>query len=181
MKQLIITLSILFTSLLGISQNLYSFSAPKIEGGSQQLNAYQNKMILIITLPVQQTPGNDSLLQSIDSLRAANASILQIIAVPSYEDGFTPAMKSSLQTWYRSKLNSAIVITDGLYTRQTSGSQQHPLFFWLTDKDKNGHFDIDVSGPKMKFFIWTDGMLTGVLGSQTKLNGMAMQGLLSGQ
>ncbi|MFN8250251.1 MAG: hypothetical protein U0V75_00110 [Ferruginibacter sp.] len=181
MKQLIIVFTFLIAACSLNAQGFYSFSVPKIEGGNQSINSYQNKMVLIITLPVQQGAGNDSLLHSIDSLGAANNSSLQIIAVPSYEDGFSAANRITLMNWYRSQLNASIVITDGLYTRQSSGSQQHPLFQWLTDKDKNGHLDIDVTGPRMKFFIWTDGILTGVLGAQTKLGGAAMQGLLNGQ
>lgn len=181
MKQIIITISTFFVTAVCAAQSIYSYSVPKIEGGTQALTAFQNKKLLIITLPTQQTAGNDSLLHAIDSLRAANSSTLSIIAVPSYEDGFTPAIKNSLKSWYRSILSSSIVITDGLYTRETSGSQQHGLFQWLTDKNKNGHFDIDVTGPRMKFFIWTDGNLDGVLSATTKLGGIAMQGLLQGQ
>lgn len=181
MKQLTIIISTLLLSTAVLSQNIYSYSVPKIEGGTYPLTASQNKKLLIITLPTQQTASNDSLLNSLDSLQTANAASLHVIAVPSYEDGYTPAIKNSLKTWYRSKLNNTIVIADGLYTRQTSGSQQHPLFLWLTDKNKNGHFDNDVTGPRMKFFVWTDGNLDGVLSAQTKLGGLAMQGLLQGQ
>ena len=66
----------------------------------------------------------------------------------------------------------------GLYTRKTSGSQQHPLFKFLTDKDRNGHFNRDVTGPRNKFVVWTDGELIGVLGAQTRLGGSAMSSLL---
>jgi len=32
-------------------------------------------------------------------LRAANADSLVVIATPSYEDGFTPAIKNDLKLW----------------------------------------------------------------------------------
>jgi len=172
------TICVLLITTTAFSQSIYTYSVPKIEGGTQPLNAYQNKRVLIITLPVQQNSSNDSLLHSLDSLRAANNGSLKIIAVPSFEDGYTPSIKSNLINWYRSILDNAIVITDGLYTRQTSGSQQHPLFQWLTDKDKNGHFDNDVTGPRIKFVVWTDGTLLGVLGVHSRLGGLAMKSLL---
>ena len=134
-----------------------------------------------MTLPIVQNSANDSVLHSLDSLRATYSGSLIIIGVPSYEDGYTPAIKNTLTTWYRSILNMEVVVTDGLYTRKTSGSQQDPLFKWLTNKDKNGHFDQDISGQKNKFFIWTDGELTGVLGTQTRLGGVTMNDLLLGQ
>lgn len=159
-------------------ENIYSFSVTSIEGDNKPLSAYQGKMMLIITLPTEQNISNDSLLNSLDSLEALYSSSLVVIGVPSFEDGYTLANKDSLKIWYRSILSSDIIVTDGMYTRKTSGTQQHPLFRFLTDKDGNGHFDKDVSGPRCKFFIWTNGELTGVLGPQTMLGGSTMNSLL---
>jgi len=160
------------------TESIYTHTVTSIEGVSKPLSAYQGKKLLVITLPMTQNASNDSLLYSLDSLRTANSNSLVIIAVPAYEDGYTPAIKNSLQTWYRSFLSNDIIITEGLYTRKTSGSQQHPLFKFLTDKDKNGHFDNDVSGPRNKFVVWTSGELIGVLGGHSRLGGIAMNGLL---
>jgi glutathione peroxidase len=180
MKSIIATIALSFSLLSFVNnytESLYIHSVMSIEGVNTPLSNYQGKKLFIITLPTVQNAANDSLLTSIDSLRIAQGSTLQIIATPSYEDGYTPAIKSTLQTWYRTKLNTAILITDGLYTRKTSGTQQHALFRWLTDKDKNGHMDKDVAGPRSKFFVWTDGQLLGVLAPQTKMNGVAMQSM----
>ena len=178
MSKLILIISCFFLTGMATTESIYTHSVTSIEGDNKPLSAYQDKKILIITLPTVQNASNDSLLHSMDSLRAANAGALIIIAVPSYEDGFTPAIKNTLKAWYRSILSQDIIVTDGLYTRKTSGSQQHPLFKFLTDKEKNGHFDQDVLEPRNKFFIWTNGELTGVLGAPTKLGGSAMSSLL---
>ena len=71
-----------------------------------------------------------------------------------------------------------IIVTEGLYTRKTSGSQQHPLFKWLTDKAKNDHFNKDITGPRNKFIVWTDGKLIGVLGAPTRIGGSVVNDLL---
>jgi len=177
--------AILISSLFLLSgttcmESIYTLSVVTIEGNTRAMGTYSGKKLLIITLPTVQNSSNDLLLHDLDSLGLANADSLIIIATPSYEDGYTPANKSALTTWYRSILNSNIVITDGLYTRKTSGTQQHPLFKWLTDKEKNGHFDLDVTGTRNKFFIWTDGELTGVLSAETKLGGLTMNELIQG-
>ncbi len=178
-------LSLLLYSSLLIStaclESIYTFSVTSIEGDNKPLSMYTEKKILIITLPTIQNSSNDSLLHSIDSLGIANLESLVIIAVPSYEDGFTLANKNDLKLWYRSILNPTIVVTDGMYTRKTSGTQQAPLFRWLTDKDKNGHFNQDVTGPRNKFFVWVNGDLSSVLGEQTRLGGITMRDLLLGQ
>lgn len=162
-------------------ESIYIHAVSTIEGVTKPLSAYQGKKILVMTLPIQQNSSNDSLLYSLDSLRAAYNGNLIIIATPSYEDGYTPAIKDSLKQWYRSILSMEVVVTDGIYTRKTSGTQQHSLFKWLTDKNKNDHFDRDVAGPRDKFIVWTDGELIGVLGAQTRIGGGTVNSLLQGQ
>lgn len=158
-----------------LSGSIYNFSVPKIEGGNQSLSAFQGKKLLVITLPVEQSASADSLLYSLDTLGIAHNSELQIVAVPSYEDGYTPAIKTQLQQWYRSKLGNHILITGGMYTRSTSGPQQHPLFKWLTSVAQNEIFDIDVQGPGYKFFTNKSGQLYGLLRPHSKVGGASVQ------
>lgn len=179
-KLILITSFIIFTAWVCI-ESIYSHSVTTIEGVNKPLNAYQGKKMLIITLPIYRTNSNDSLLHSLDSLRNAFNGSLIIIATPSYEDGYTAARKDSLKQWYRSFLSMDVIVTEGMYTRKTSGSQQHSLYKWLTDKTKNEHFDKDVSGPKGKFIVWTDGELIGVLGAPTKMNSNTLNSVLQGQ
>lgn len=161
-----------------VEENIYSHSVMSIEGVLRPLGTCQGKKVLIVTLPIQQNASNDSLLSSLDSLRAVYNNSLVIIGVPSYEDGYTPTLKESLKQWYRSKLSMDIIVTEGLYTRKSSGNQQNSLFKWLTNKNRNEHFDKDVEGPRFKFVVWTDGELVAVLGAQTRIGGNTMQGLL---
>ena len=181
MKKIILIFSSFLFAYVSKAQTMYTYSVTSIEGVNKPLSAYSGKKILVITLPTQQNAANDSVLHSLDSIRIAYPGQLQIIAVPAYEDGYTPTVKASLTQWYRSKLGADIIITDGMYTRKTSGSQQHPLFQWLTDKNKNGSFNQDVTGIKNKFIIWTDGSLTSVLGAPVKLGGAVMNDLLQSQ
>ncbi len=182
MKKLSILFSagIFITSVLYIN-TVYNYSVPKIEGGSQSLSAYQGKKLLLITLPVAQDASADSLLYSLDTLAAARAASLKVIAVPSYEDGFTDEQKIQLKQWYRSKLSSNIVITDGLYTRRSSGNQQHPLFKWLTTMVENEIFDVEMSAPGCKFFTNSNGQLYGVLKERSKMWGGSVQKTLGMQ
>lgn len=182
MKKLSILLSagLLITLSLYIN-TVYNYSVPKIEGGSQSLSAYQGKKLLLITLPVVQDASADSLLYSLDTLATARTGSLKVIAVPSYEDGFTNEQKIQLNQWYRSKLSDNIVITDGLYTRKSSGNQQHPLFKWLTTMAENEIFDVEISTPGYKFFTNSSGRLYGVLKERSKMWGGSVQKTLGMQ
>jgi glutathione peroxidase len=178
MNKIILIISCFFLVSMTCTESIYTHSLITIEGQIKPMADFQGKKILIITLPIQQNASNDSLLNSIDSLRAAHAGSLVVIAVPAYEDGYTASIKNQLKDWYRTKLNTAIIITEGLYTRKTSGSQQDPLFQWLTDKTKNGNLNQDVSGERNKFFVWTDGQLLAALGAKVKIGGAAINNLI---
>lgn len=169
-----ISLAVLFGGLL-FTGSIHDYSVPKIEGGNQSLSAFQGKKVLIITLPLVQNAAADSMLYCLDTLAAARITGLKVIAVPSYEDGYTPAQKNQLTNWYRSKLGNYIVVTDGLRTRKTSGAQQHPLFKWMTTDAQNDVFNIDVAGPGFKFFAKANGQLYGVLRPHSKIGGASVQ------
>lgn len=178
MSRIILIISSLFLTSSICTESIYSNSVITIEGVNKSLNSYQGKKLLIVTLPLEQNPSSDSLLHSLDSLRLEYPNSLRIIGVPAYEDGYTPSMKEGLKQWYRTILDNQIIVTEGIYTRKTSGTQQHALFRWLTDKNRNNHFDYDVIGPGNKFFVWTTGELVGVLGTQTKIKSNTLHDLL---
>lgn len=160
---------------------IYDINVKTIEGPQKQLSGYQGKKMLFITLPLVRTNAADSFLVSVDSLAGANQATLKIITVPSVEDGYTSSQKQALKNWYRQFLDSSVVITTGMYTRKTSGSQQHKLFKWLTHQSRNGYFNEDVDGPGMKFMVRANGELMGVLKKRSRLGGAAMQRMLQAQ
>jgi glutathione peroxidase len=164
-----------FISLITFQGSIHDYTVPKIEGGNQSLASYQGLKILVIVLPVNQSATTDSMLYSLDTLASARAGSLKIIAVPSIEDGFNNTLKSQYEQWYRSKLGAGILITEGLYTRRSSGVLQHPLFQWLTDAARNGVFDVDVDGPGYKYFAKGNGNLYGVLKPQSRVGGQGVQ------
>lgn len=165
----------LWWGLLFGTSGIYDISFVTIEGQTKSMSDYQGKKILVITLPIQQSSSGDSILFSLDTISRNNSNILQILAVPSKEDGFSAANKSLLWQWYRSKLGSGVVILDGVYTRKSSGLNQHDLFRWLTHENENEHFDLDASEPGAKFFISPSGELYGVLSPATRIWGLSVQ------
>jgi glutathione peroxidase-family protein len=175
MRKTKITGIVLFLYSFLLTSSIYDYSFTKIEGGTQAMSAYQGKKILIITLPIQQSASADSMLYSLDTLATAHSSSLFVIAVPSFEDGYTVAQQTQLQQWYRSKLGNYITIGEGVYTRKTSGAQQHGLFKWLTTDTMNEAFNMDVTGPGYKFFISNTGTLYAVLTPGTKMWGSSIQ------
>jgi glutathione peroxidase len=155
-------------------ESFYTISVTSIDGVNKPLSAYQNKKVFVIVLPTVQSTANTAKLQSIDSLCNALASNVQIIGVPAYEFGFTSANKQTLNTWYRTKLRNQILITDGMYIKKMAGIQQHALFAWLTNADKNGSFNNEVEGVFSKYLVWDNGNMVANFAPNTRLNSTAI-------
>lgn len=174
-------IKIIISALVSVSlwEGIYDYSVPKIEGGDQALSAYSGKKIMVVNLPLTRDAAADSLLYALDTIATAHATDLAVIAVPSVEDGFTSSQKDSLQSWYRSKLGNHVLITDGLYTRKISGYQQHGLFKWLTDVNRNTAFNMEITDPGYKFFVHADGTLYAVLRPHTKMWSNAVNKVLN--
>lgn len=154
---------------------LYDISFTSIEGQAGQMSVYQGKKLLIVTLPCTQSPYADSLLYSLDTLASNNSQLLNVLAVPAKEDGFSSSNRTALLAWYRSKLGSQITIMEGANVRKTSGSSQHELFSWLTRVEKNESFDVDADAPGFMYFITGSGTLYGVLRPTSKIWGQSVQ------
>lgn len=160
-----------FTVLL--SGSIYEISIEKADGTTVSLNQYQANKMLVVVLPSQQTEAGVVFLHQLDSVSKVHTDY-QFIGVPSYEDGYTDAA-TGVQAWYSSLVDSQVTITTGMYTRKTSGSQQHPLFAWLTNTNGNGSFDEDVRGVGSKFFINESGELIGELWGDISFSSPLMQ------
>lgn len=153
---------------------IYSYSFQQISGANRQVNEFRGRPLLIVTLPVDKSAHNDSLLHILDTIDRAHHNSLKILAFPCFEDGFTNEAKDSLAAWYHQFLNDSIVVGGGVYGRRSSGLLQHGLFKWLTNDSLNLYFDQDVEGPNQKFFIKSDGSLFAVMDTGTKLSSGAV-------
>jgi glutathione peroxidase len=166
--RILFALSCLISLSFASLSSIYDYSFTTIEGIQTSLNSYQGKKIIILTLPISQNTENNIYLQRLDSLSKAHQGNVVMIGVPSFEDGYSIEGSNNLKTWYRSILDSQFLISKGLHTRKSSS--QEPLFKWLTDKDLNRHFDLDVEGAGQQFFISETGNLYGVIDPEARMS-----------
>jgi glutathione peroxidase-family protein len=66
-----------------------------------------------------------------------------------------------------------------MYTHNSSGALQHPLFRWMTDEEQNGHLEASVNGYGQKFLLNNNGGLMAVLSSNTRLKTKLMTALIN--
>lgn len=155
-----ILLFILFSNLFAKAQSLPTITLKSIQGSDIILNANSNKKILVVTIPFAKDDNYDQLIVFCNKY----GNKVQVYGVPSIELGsgnFDIELIKSIYT------NINIIITEPIYTHKTSGNQQHVLFQWLTDKNKNRHYDVDVTGIGQKFFLSETKKLYAVLAANS--------------
>jgi len=150
--------------------NIYDIHITTINGTDKSLNDFAGKKLLIVVLPLTQNPFDSLLLRKIDSVSRQYSDRLSVIGVVSIDDGYNPASLDALKAYYNSMMAGPVTITKPMRVRKGNGTLQSNLFAWLTNKDKNGHFNIDVSGPGHAFFINGQGQLYGVFAGATGFN-----------
>lgn len=152
-----------------ISELFFDFEYTTIDGEVKQFGEFEGRKIMVVALPVSQTENNSKDLKLLDSLSIKYSSEFIMVGVPSIEDGFSQDSADALKDWYRSELHEQFIVTSGMYTRKAS-PLQHPLFYWLTNKSGNMHFDEDMPGPGEMYFINEQGELYGVFSPAAILN-----------
>jgi len=168
---------ILIASLFSFSnlEDIYSVSVKNIDGSKVDLGVCRGKKILFVILPLFDIDSSLSI-ADLSGLQAKYSTSLVVIGIPSEESGFKNTDKSRLKSLYKNQRTN-FILTEGMKVKKSN--QQMPLFQWLTNKDKNRHFDQDVQGVGSKFFVDEVGELYAVMGAKTKLSDPVIDRILS--
>jgi len=164
MKKLILQLFVLIMLVGDIkAQTVHDISIKSITGDMINLKQYVGKKIMFILLPFDS---NDSTYKQLASFQDLYQNLITVIGIPSVEDGYKQTDAVSLNFLYK---NSGIILTEGMMTQKTSGTNQSLLMQWLTDRTKNQHFNNDAVGVGSKFFISETGILYAALPPKASL------------
>lgn len=150
-----------------------------LSGDSIKLSQYQGKKVMIIVLPVSHTAEDSIILVNVETTYQRYKDSVVFIGVPSYEDGYADSLSTDIKAWYRDTLHLTFAITKGMYTHNSSGSEQAFLFRWLTTENMNGHFGADITTHGQKFVLNEHGELHGVY-SETTLLSTKLMGIIVG-
>jgi len=154
------------------AQSVHNLSLNTIDGTSVSFSSYAGKKIVVIIASVNEM---DTLfLNELLAFTARYHDSVQVIAVPSREDGYNDSNKTKLKNFYQS-LASNILLADGVFIKKSSGNNQSALFKWLTHQEENHRFNNEALGQGHKFFIDESGKLYSVLSPQVPLLSYAVE------
>jgi glutathione peroxidase len=146
------------------SANVYDINIQAIDGGKLDLAAYKGKKILIVNTASQcgYTPQYTDLQKLYDQYKEK----LVVIGFPANDfGGQEPGSNDEIKSFCQKNHG----VTFPLSAKVTvKGEGMHPLFQWLTQKDKNGVMDAQIKWNFTKFLLDEKGQLMKMFPSAVK-------------
>ena len=162
---LLIFLCTCFSSFSQVNSSaLYNIEIEGINGEIIDLNLYKGKKILFVN--VASECGFTNQYEGLQELYTTYKENLVVIGLPCNQfRGQEPGTAAEIQTFCR--LNYGVDFPMSVKIA-VKGDSQHPLYQWLTKKEKNGKKNSSVKWNFQKYLIDENGALMDVFYSMTK-------------
>lgn len=136
---------------------IYELAIPLNNGKLEPLSNYRNKKILFVN--TASDCGYTNQYDALESLYEKNISTLAIIGFPAND--FKEQEKGSDEEIAQfCRINFGVTFPLAKKSAVRKGSEQNPVFEWLSDKSKNGWLDKAPPWNFSKYLINEKGMLT---------------------
>ena len=146
------------------SLELYDIEIEGIDGGVIDLNLYKGKKILFVN--VASECGFTNQYEGLQELYTTYKENLVVIGLPCNQfRGQEPGTAAEIQTFCRLNYGVDFPMSVKIVVK---GDAQHPLYQWLTKKEKNGKKNSSVKWNFQKYLIDENGALMDVFYSITK-------------
>lgn len=137
------------------STPIYDIEINSLEGQPIDLSDYKGKMILIVN--VASECGFTGQYTDLQKLYDEYQDNLMVIGVPCNQfGGQEPGTADDIQTFCQKNYGVTFLMTEKV---DVKGSNQHPLYKWLTSKEQNGNSNSSVKWNFQKYLINEDGQL----------------------
>ena len=170
MKTLKITLIMALFNFFGNAQtvapkeSLYDIKIEGINGKLLDLNQYKGKKILFVN--VASKCGFTNQYEGLQELYSKNKEKLMVIGLPCNQFGAQePGTKAEIQSFCKLNYGVDFPMTEKV---DVKGANQHPLYKWLTQKEKNSKLNSAVKWNFQKYLVDEEGRLIDVFYSITK-------------
>lgn len=159
---LILILSISTTTMA--QQSIYDIRINDITGQEINLNDFKGKKILFVN--VASECGFTGQYEGLQKLADTYKEKLVVIGVPCNQfGGQEPGNSEQIQSFCKVNYGVTFLITEKI---KVKGDEQHPLYQWLTQKEKNGKSSSSVKWNFQKYIIDENGILIDYFYSMTK-------------
>lgn len=154
MKAIVIFLSI-FVSISIMEQTIHQFEVEGLNGDKINFSEFKGKKILVVN--VASKCGFTPQYKQLQELHEQHGDNLVIIGFPCNDfGGQEPGSNEEIAAFCQKNYGVSFLMADKVNIK---GSDVHPIYQWLTNKDKNGVMDSDVKWNFHKFLIDEEGQL----------------------
>ena len=134
---------------------IYDITINDIEGKQINLNDFKGKYVLFVN--VASNCGFTRQYKDLQTLYDKYKDELVVVGVPCNQfGGQEPGDEEQISIFCSEKYNVTFPMTEKIAVR---GSDQHPLYKWLTSKDLNGRKNSSVKWNFQKYLVDKDGNL----------------------
>lgn len=136
-------------------ESIYNITIHNINGNPINLSDFKGKKILFVN--VASECGFTPQYKDLQTLHTQYKNKLVIIGLPCNQFGEQePGNAATIQSFCTENYGVEFLITEKI---DVSGSNQHPLYTWLTSKEKNGVKDSTVKWNFQKYLVDEQGNL----------------------
>jgi glutathione peroxidase len=154
-------ITVLFTVWIMTASNIYDFKVSSLDGNSIDFSKYKGKNILIVNTASQC--GYTKQYADLEKLYEQYKGNLVIIGFPANNfGGQEPGTNKEIKEFCSKNYGVTFPMAEKISVK---GENIHPLFQYLTSKEKNGQMNADIKWNFTKFLINKEGKLVAVFPS----------------
>ena len=155
---------------MSISESIYNIKVNKLDGTSLDLKEFKGKKMLFVN--VASKCGYTPQYAELQELYDQYSEKLEIFGVPCNQfGGQEPGSDEEIAQFCKKNYGVTFTMLEKV---DVKGSSQHPLYSWLTTKEKNGVMDATVKWNFHKFLVDEEGALINMYNSRTNPVGTEM-------
>ncbi len=164
MRTLLIT-TLLFTAFISSSQSFYDLKAETIDGETFNFSKLKGKKVMVVNTASKCgfTPQYEDLQKLYKTYKDSNFIILGFPSNDFLKQ--EPGTNSEIKQFCTLNYGVTFPVMSKIHVK---GKKIHPVYKWLTQKEKNGKFNSKVKWNFQKYIIDENGNLLNVFYSKTK-------------
>ena len=144
--------------------DIYKINIKSLQNKAIDLSEYKNKYILFVN--VASKCGFTSQYKELEELYKMHTNNLMIIGSPCNQFGSQePGTSEDIEAFCKVNFGVTFLMTEKI---QVKGTEQHPLYAWLTDKNLNDTKSSSVKWNFQKYLVSPEGKLVDYYLSITK-------------
>jgi glutathione peroxidase len=133
--------------------DIYKISINSLQNKAIDLSEYKNKYILFVN--VASKCGFTSQYKELEELYQTHKENLMIVGSPCNQFGSQePGAAEDIEAFCKVNFGVSFLMTEKI---DVSGSKQHPLYAWLTDKKLNDKKSVSVKWNFQKYLVSPEG------------------------